>query len=169
MPLAPEGSSEVAHGNPGSGESWNAAFTTFSLDSQVARIDRAVCVQQVSCVNFTSGGLAVGDAAGVGFAPSPPSPGPPRRMKPPTVMAKTRPIITTTACARRSVGLYTFTHIILAPRAGHPPDRPGAPCARRQARPCPGLEERREPRTRPFRDRPRTLAPRARTTGSGRR
>ena len=75
--------------------SWKAAFTTFSLDSQVARIDRAVCVQQVSCVNFTSGGLAVGEAAGVG--PSPTSPGPPRRMKPPTVMAKTRPIITTTA------------------------------------------------------------------------
>ncbi len=93
----PDASSDVAHGKPGSGRSWNAAFCTFSLDSHVARIDRAVCVQHVSCVNFTSGALVVGEATGVGLTPMPTSPGPPRRMKPPTAMAKTRPTITTTA------------------------------------------------------------------------
>jgi hypothetical protein len=47
-------------------------------------------------VNFTVGAFAVGEAEGVGDDPTP-SPGPPRKRKPPTVMAKTRPTITTTA------------------------------------------------------------------------
>jgi hypothetical protein len=81
------------------------AALTRVVDSQVARMNRAVCVQQVSCVIFASGPRGVAVAVGGELGPGPPPP-PPRKMNPTTPTANTQATATTVICATRSARVY---------------------------------------------------------------
>src|SRR5256885_6696327 len=106
-PFVPVVSSDDSHGKPGSGASATFAAVIFSLAVHAARMYRAVWVQQVSCVNVTSGGLELGVAVGAPLAPTPTGPAPPRPSRnPPTTNAKTNAIATRLICPMRSPRVY---------------------------------------------------------------
>src|SRR5438132_3280180 len=96
VPLSPEGSTVASQGKPGSGVTVTFALSTFVDDCQVTRKKRAVCAQQVSWTNVTTGPVA-GLALAAGFPDRGNAGGPERNTKPITTRPKTSAIVTTTA------------------------------------------------------------------------
>src|SRR5437762_13179141 len=93
-PFVPVASSDDSHGKPGSGATATFAAVIFSLAVHAARLYRAVCVQQVSCVNVTAGGFEFGVALAPDDAPMPPGTAARPQTKLPIANAKTSAIAT---------------------------------------------------------------------------
>src|SRR5439155_616888 len=125
-PFVPVASTDDSHGKPGSGATATFAAVIFSLAVHAARMYRAVWVQQVSCVNVTSGGFEFGVALAPGDAPMPPGTAARPKTKLPIANAKTSAIATRVICPIRSPRVN-----IDPPISSHPVDpRPITPLRR---------------------------------------